>query len=518
VLGAFFVADSATPVLDKVSGIIADPQTWRQTPGSIDGGVPPTPGDSGLIRAEIEKEYVAAGVINWYTNYTRILPWTVDDLTTRFGDDLYERMMYDPAVVSAVNVYRTAVLQEGCTFTPAITSKTESGYAEAVAYVRRAEQMIEEMESSIDDDLWDLELACALGNRVAEETWHLDRTFTGRQEWRIVRLNLKPRVTTAFAVDVHKNILGLLGLIPGIGFPVQLGTILTDPAVTPNLLPRDKFVIRTFRPRDNDPRGTSMVRPAYTAWNLKMQLWPEYLKWLTQFASPSLIGTTAMGAQVTVKQDEEGNPVLDANGNPVLVYPEQLMADALADLKNSTAVAFPFGAEVKPIEMRGQGGPFLNAFHFLNEEITQAIQHQPLTTTSAQYGTRSQATVHENVADTIVKQGKKAVCRMIRWDILRRWIRYNDGPEFAPLAPMVSLGDTEAQNWSPKATAIAQLQTAGYLDTSQMPGLDQELGLPVRAAGWEQRMAKANAAQSGHIPGQSDNPSGARNGAVRTAA
>ena len=383
-----------------------------------------------------------------------------------------------------------------------------------MAYVPRAYQMLEEMESSLADDLWDAELACVLGNRLAEEKWFLDRTWTGKQEWRVQRLNLKPRVATAFAVDVHKNILGLLGLIPGIGFPVQLGTILTDPGVTPNLLPRDKFMIRVFRPHDNDPRGTSMIRPAYTAWNLKMQLWGEYLKWLTQFASPSLIGTTPQGAMATPKLDSNGNPIL-VGGVAQLIYPEQLLADNMADLKNSQVLAAPFGTEIKPIEMRGQGAPFINAFMFLDSQITQAIQHQSLTTTSAQYGTRAQASVHQDVASTVVRQGKKAVARMVRWDILRRWIRYNDGPEYQCLAPQVSLGETDEQNMAAKATAFAALVTAGFVDTSQYEGMDREIDLPARAPGWQQRMAQAQAAArpqpTGHTPGQSDNPTGARN-------
>lgn len=508
-----------TPVLDKVTGVLEKRETWQATPGSEqDASVPVQPGYSAPIGAHIDREYVTSGFVNWYTNYTRVLPFPIDDITIAFGTNLYERMMCDAAVVSAVNVYRTSVLSDGVRFSPAIKDKSDSSYAQSQTIYKMCMRMWAEMETDPDDVLWNLEEACVGGNKVAEKKWVLDKVVGPEPMWRIERLNVKPRETTAFAVDAMKNIIGLLGLVPGIGFPVQIGTILIDPGKQPNLLPRDKFVLRIFRPRDNDPRGTSLVRAAYTAWNMKMELWGEFLKWLSQFASPSIIGFTAPGAQMVPKTDSEGNPVLDGNGNPTLLSPEEIMANALADMKNSTAASFPFQSQVTPIEMRGQGAPFINAFKFLDGQITQAIQHQSLTTNDSQYGTKAQASTHEDVADTIAKQGKKAILRTVTWDILRPFIRYNLGEAALPLVPQLSLGETQEQDFAAAATAISALQTAGYLDISQYPGLDEILNLPERASGWEKRMADAQAAAQptpmGHQPGQSDNPAGARNGKV----
>jgi phage gp29-like protein len=144
--------------------------------------------------------------------------------------------------------------------------------------------------------------------------------------------------------------------------------------------------------------------------------------------------------------------------------------------------------------MRGQGAPFINAFKFLDSQITQAIQHQPLTTQESAYGTRAQANVHENVADTIAKQGKKGVVRTTRRDMIVPFVRYNYGEAALPYAPIASLGETEDQDWSAVAAGIAQLQMAGFLDISQYPGLDEKLSFPARTAGWEQRMAAVAAA------------------------
>jgi hypothetical protein len=91
------------------------------------------------------------------------------------------------------------------------------------------------------------------------------------------------------------------------------------------------------------------------------------------------------------------------------------------------------------------------------------------------------ASVHQDVLSTLIRQGKKAVERMIRNDILKPFIRYTFGEAMVALTPTVTLGNVEQQDFSSMATAIAALTTSQYLDPSQFPKLDQLLNLPPRA-------------------------------------
>jgi hypothetical protein len=171
------------------------------------------------------------------------------------------------------------------------------------------------------DVLYEMLDALAFGNKIAEQIYDLDRDDDGKPRLFIKALKIKPRVSTAFVVDAYQNVLGVLALLPGRGYPVVTGSVIGDPSKIPNLLPREKFAIFPWNAHDGDPRGTSLLRAVYNPWWLKIQVWGEYAKYLAQFAGPSLIGYTAPG-QVAV-------PPMDALGNPIpgapLITPEQAM-------------------------------------------------------------------------------------------------------------------------------------------------------------------------------------------------
>lgn len=452
--------------------------TTGDTPGSPNGRIAPIAGTQGKVIADPRRQYVAGSGQAWYSNYARSLPWVFDDLTADFGDDYYERMLYDAVVSSCVTIYKASVLEEGLVLAPAIDDKDEDGYDKAKLMLEYCEKVIDDLDPSMDDTLWSMLDACAFGNKVAELNWSDETTYSGMQHLRLTSIKVKPRRSTAFVVDTYLNVLGLVARIPGIGVPVQTGTILAiaDPGQLENLLPRSKFAVLTFRPKDNDPRGTSILRPANTAWWNKMQTWPEYLKYLAQFASPGLIGFTPENA--------EASPALDSNGNPIagtIIYPEQSMVNTMSAWKNGAALAFPYGTLVTVVQSQGEGRAFLAAFDEYDRQISKAILTQTLATGEGQHQARAAASVHQDVLTTLVRQGRRAVVRMLRRDVLQQMLRLNFGAQAAQeLCPKISLGNTEQQDWASRANGIAALATAKYLDPSQFPEIDTMLDLPAR--------------------------------------
>jgi hypothetical protein len=229
--------------------------------------------------------------------------------------------------------------------------------------------------------------------------------------------------------------------------------------------------------RDGDPRGSSILRPANTAWYNKMQTWPEYLKYLAQFASPGLIGFTPEGAEPQPPQDSDGN-VLPGP----LVYPEQRMVDTMSAWRNGAALAFAGGSSVTVVQSQGEGRAFLAAFDLYDAQIARAILTQTLATQEAKHGTRAQGQVHQDVLSTLIRQGRRAVVRMIKRDVLRQLVRFNYGEQAAQeLTPKATLGQVEQQDFSETANAVAALVKVGYLDPSQWPDVDELLNLPARA-------------------------------------
>jgi hypothetical protein len=410
-------------------------------------------------------EAVAGGRYNWTANLPKTLPAAFDDLTQDFGDDIYDRMLFDPQVSACLATLKTAILSDGVAVTPAIIDAEVPGYKKATAIADFIRQDLENLTPTIDNTLWALLDGMAYGSRVAEQTYRLadNRLHLGS-------IKVKPRTVTAYVVDAFNNVLGLLAAIPGLSAsPVSYGSLMPDPQLLPNFLPRDKFVLYTSWPRDADPRGTSILRPAYKPWWDKQQMKPEYLKYLTQFASASIIAT-APESNVPFTTDAS------ADAPPNIV---QQIAAALEGFRNGTFVVLPFGANAKAIEVAGEGIPFMHAFDRFDREISTAILHQTLATQESRHETRAAAEVHQDILALLVRMGKRAIAQMLKQDVFQPLVRYNWGDQAAlDFCPTPNLSTVEAEDLSPRMNAVAQMADKGMIFPSQLPEIFADLDLP----------------------------------------
>jgi hypothetical protein len=456
----------------------------------------------------LQREAVAGGAVGYVSQYARALPAYIDDITRDFGSDLYERMERDPQISAALSVFKASVLEDGVTLAPAIDSADEDGYDQAVEITDEAARMLDDLRESLDDVLWDLMDNISQGNRLAEQIYELRPGSTsGRRMLQLASLKVKPRSAYIFVVDAFLNVVGILGQMPGQPRPTG-GTWFLDSRNPPeNLLPTQKFCIATFRPNNGDPRGTSILRPAYDAWWRKRQALVEYVKYLAQFAGPSLWATLPPDTEAPGPPlDFLGNIQTDSSGNPL--PPRSRLEDLLAQLvsfRNGTAGAFANGTEIHALQMQGEGAAFLRAIAECNTSIVKAILTQELATEEGEHQARAAAQVHQDVLDTLVRQGKRSVVRMLAKQVLTPWVRYNWGDKAAAsLVPTVSLGSTEEVDRAPMINAIANLQRAAYLHPSQLPQIDDMLGLPVRDLTQDELLPDAQDAAGGPSSGAGD--------------
>lgn len=446
---------------------------------TVQTGNPASGASTTTLKADPTQEYVAgAGGTSaaWYKGVLRAWPWAIDDLTADYGDDLYERMLHDAWVAASVNVLKAAIIEDGAQFTPAVTDATDPDTPLAAAIADLAARMFAELETPLDEVLWDMLAAIALGNRIAEQVYTV-RAVDGSQRLMLTALRVKPRTALAFVVDSFLRVQGLIAQLPGKPSPMSQGSIV-DPAILTNILPRGKFAVLSFRPKNGDPRGTSVLRPAYTPWNLKGQAQIEYLKYLVQFASPSIIGKTPQNATRVPVLDSMGQPVVPAQS----IDPQTNLLNNLLAFRNGSAMAAPYGTEIDIVYSQGDGNAFIKAFEGLNHDITLAIMGQTLATGEGQHDSRAAATVHQDILDTTVRQAKRAVCRMLTFDVLRPWVLANWGEAALHLVPLVTLGSTEQPDMAATMTAVAQLERAAWFTPSQKPAVDLLLGLPQRSA------------------------------------
>jgi hypothetical protein len=465
---------------------------------------------------------VGAGPAALGRGKARALPHPIDDLSIDYGTDIYEEMLLDPQVAANVAILKASILEDGVNLAPAIEDQDDDRYELAVQIRDVARRMFARMTTPLDDVLWNMLDATWAGNKVAEQVFELQRVEVGsadspekKELLQLKALKPKPRQAVVFVVDAFMNVLGFLGAVPGTLTPPAIGAVLEPNS--PQILPRDKFAVLSWHPVDGDPRGTSVLRPAYKPWWRKQQLEPEYLRYLTQFASPSVWATPPPDEEGVSDEptDSIGNPV-DANGNPVdsddvdglpdeeLSKYDELLALLLA-LKNSSAMVVPPGTEVHFVELQGDGLPFIRSFDQCDAQITKAILTQSLATEEGQHQSRAASQVHQDVLDTLVRQGKRALVRMLSEDILRPWVARNFGDDAGEsLVPIPTLGTTESQDQPTLMTAVAGLMRANYFHPSQLPHVDELLGLPVR----DLTQAAETLAASGPAPGEPSAPAG----------
>ena len=178
------------------------------------------------------------------TPFLRGLPHYVDDITREFGDDLYERMLQDPQVASCIAVLKCSVMSGGVTLEPADKSTPDSLAGEIADFCRRS---LAGLARPLTDTLFEMLDGIAYGNKVAELIYKLPDTGPDTGRLTLADIKVKPRRAVSFVVDTFNNVVGLLGLIPGQGYPVLLEGFIGDPPDTPNLLPRDKFAVLVTR-------------------------------------------------------------------------------------------------------------------------------------------------------------------------------------------------------------------------------------------------------------------------------
>lgn len=414
-----------------------------------------------MLREPISQEHLhecvaggASRISRFVAEYQQALPSYIDDITRDFGDDLYERMMKDSQVASCVQLLKLAAIDDGYYLRPAIEDQDDKDYKQAVEIQDFCQDSLDNLPRTYNDLLYEMADGVVLGNKIAEVTYE-----SSDERYVLAEIKPKPRRSLAFVVDPFNNVVGLLPhTVP---YPTRLQA--------DEILPRNKFAIYTFNPTDNDPRGHSIARPAYNSWNFKIQIWPEYMKFLAQFAGPSVVG----------ELPETALSVTQIDGTQI--SPQQDMLNALQLFRNGTALVHAHGGRVYSLFNGGTGEAFKSAIEIFDRQITKAILLQTLATEEGEHQARASSEVHRGLLDYVVQHLRRGLCAMTEFDVLYWLVYYNFGEKAArKLTPKCGLGKQEENDWFKEAEAIARLMATGYIDGSQLGSLDERLGLPVR--------------------------------------
>lgn len=419
------------------------------------------------IAASATREYISGTADIRLGSYLRALPLYIDDITRDLGDDIYERMCLDSQVYSCLEIYKLSILEGGWSLQPSFGDKDnvpKIHKRRAKKVMQFCERVIKQLEQPMERTLYELLAGAHLGSKLAEVTHvRVNDIFDRKVRVHIKSIKVKPRRCISYVVDAFTNVVGFLANIPGQSLPVYRGSMFQEIDQIPNLLPRDKCILYTHNPQDNDPQGRSVLRPVYDPWWHKLQAKAEFIRYLSLYAVPSVYGVCGEKAQ--------GQNNLTA---------EQIMANALQTLRSGSAAAFPFGSTVGNLSVPGNVSIFTTALDWYDRQIAKGILGQTLATEEGQHQARAAAETHRDIMDTILLSPRKLLSTTIRNDLLRVLVRLNFGKQWARhYTPHFVIGSTSPkEDMSIVASVVASLIGCGFLAPNQYAFYEEKLGLP----------------------------------------
>lgn len=421
------------------------------------------------------REFLSGGVDRTLSpllqNALQVLTQFQDDLNKEFGDKAYDEMMRDPAVAASVDILKSLILAEPLRVVSRVQDKKAVDYDQAQEVANFVDAQLRGMERSTQAILWEALEAIQYGSALVEIVYE-DAVQDGRPILRLKDLKTRNRRNYALVVDRFYNVLGAINREWGYSATgIYTGSTNPDPD---KIIPREKFLLLVPMTKYGDPRGVSLLRPAWNAYYVKTQVWPAYLKFLVQFASPSLVGYTPENGP------EEIETVAD-NGETEVITPEEEMLTTLLGFQAGTVAVLKGGSKLDLIQSEGNGEAFAQAVDLFDRQIAMAILKTHRTLLEAKHSSKADAESAADITDVFVSFLRDVVSGAFTRDVVRNLVTINFGPEIADrYAPEVTLRSMPKQDFAKAADAIAKLWTAKYLHASQVAEADAMVGLPER--------------------------------------
>lgn len=430
-----------------------------------------------------KREYLSGGFERTLSpllqNAVQVLNQYQDDLNKEFSDSVYEDMLKDPAVSASVDILKSLILAEPLRVVPIVHDKKAADYEISREVTAFVDYQIHNMARSTQTILNEALEAIQFGSSMVEIIFE-DQEYNGRPILGLKDLKTRNRKNYSFIVDRYYNVLGAVSNEAGQGATsIYTGSMNPDPE---QVIPREKFMVLALQTKNSDPRGISMLRPAWNSYYVKNQVWPQYLKYLIQFASPSLVGYTPENGPEEIEQiDASGNVIVNSDGTVKTSTPEEDMLSTLLGFQSGTVAVLKGGSKLDVIQSDGNGEAFSAAVNMFDRQIAMAILKTHRTLLEAQHGSKADAEASADITDVFVGGLREIVSSAFSKDVIKTLVEINFGPEIAAkYSPYCTLRAMPKQDFSKAAEAISKLWTSKYLHPSQVGETDAMIGLPER--------------------------------------
>lgn len=247
-----------------------------------------------------------------------------------------------------------------------------------------------------DEKLADILSACRTGFSVMEIIWG-ELIFNGKEM--LAPIELIPRRPERFRFDINYH----------------LRLLTPNNRLAGEEVPNAKFIIHSFRPRYNNPYGTSLCRTVWWYWWFKHHAY----KWWLQAAERGAV-VTPVGTYPSHMNEEEQEPFRKSMktflGNKYILKPE------------GTTVDFPH-IKIDPNFCK-------NLTESCDEQMRSGILGSTLSTGTAESGTRALGQVHDKRLQERIEADAKALmatinAQLVHWMVLLNYPEPDKFPMWA---------------------------------------------------------------------------------------
>ncbi len=426
------------------------------------------------IRTDLTRDYIASGVYQGSgMSALHAIGNDFDSVVKEHGIGIYKRMLSDGEVSAAISAFVEASCSTALNVRPLISDPEHEEYAvsEKISeFCRWAINRIPDLRASQKAQVQD---GLTFGTSVSSLSFEYHKGPQYNGALTISRIKPNPLESTNFVIDSHSNIIGIIPITPtDPRFLVGNSAMYVgESSIVKGMLPRSSFAILTWNPDSGDPRGQSLLRPAFNAWWIKQKTIESMMQWQQRFAWPSIVGKLPEFAEdICIIDEVTGEEISRTSATEALI-------EALKGFSNGSILALPHGAMVELLQVNGSANVFLDIIAWCNTEIVRSIQNQHLATAEGIHQARAAADVHKDVLSLMISSIKDWYCSMIRNDVLKPLVESNY-PAFPHLVPNVDLGD--GTGFRLTVADVASLAAVGWFSDGQKKEIDRQLGLPQR--------------------------------------
>jgi len=401
------------------------------------------------------------------------LPYSVDQAEQIYGPDIYDRMLRNPIVQGVVNGLVCSICDAEPSMAPVIPVPKASAPS-ALVRIYDASAKIGDMvtwclgqigQESMDMEAVYYEMVRTMlthGHKLAEASFRLcdQGQYRGKLMWDAV--STKPRENYAFICDQGYRVYGVIAKMPGVSLNVRSGMI-PNATLLPNTVDRSRLWWCSFWGQNGDPRGTSLLRGAYTPWRKLEHGDPEEVRTCIQFGGGMIVFEADKEASATIKGE---------NGQDVPAF--KALEPIGRSLRNGAFASLPPGYRAN--RLSPPATDFFDGYvRRATEQITMAMATNIRAFLEAKHSSKADSEGGQDQLATFVRRIRRSFALSMRERLVRRLVALNYGPRAAALlCPQVTVQETSTPDYGQLATAFAALVSSQAITPEMRPQIAEQ--------------------------------------------